>query len=1037
MEQSVVYTFPPAASEGAYLRTDSAGNLSWATPSGAGNMSRDMYDINENGIVDNAEKLGDQLPSFYLNASNTNSGTLADERLSPSVMSGVNAANNATSVNTPSRIVIRDGSGNFSAGSITGNLVGNVTGNVSGSSSSFTGPLSGDVTGTQGATSIATGAVTLSKIAACDDGKILKMSGVNWTCSDDSNAGGTITSVATGEGLTGGPITTTGTISLGDSGVVPGTYTKVTVDVKGRATVGASLVEADIPVLSTAGKVSGNAINSGTIGGSSAINISGNITTTGAVSSAGATVAASGGAVKEIHFNDIDNSNYVGFKAADTVTANKIWTLPAGDGTSGQFLKTDGSGNLSWVNQAAAPVSSVNSFTGAVTLTTTNIAEGTNLYYTDARVKTAAVGDAITDGVTDKAPSQNAVFDALALKSVATHNHDTTYEPKGLSTDVVTNAKMADNSVGSAEIIDLSIGTGDIATGAVTAAKIAACADGQILKMSGVNWTCIADKTGTVTSVATGTGLTGGTITDSGTISVANSGIGTTQLADNAVTTAKITDANVTSAKIAAGVDATKIGGGLVDNAEFGYLDGVTSAIQTQFAGKQASVTSASDIVTGSLTSAKQNALNVGPYSTAAGNTGELRFKELAANGINHVGFKAPDLLAADKIWTLPSADGTNGQFLKTDGSGNLSWVSQSAAPVTSVNTLTGAVTLTTTNISEGTNLYYTDARAKAAAVGDVITDAVTDKAPSQNAVFDALALKSATSHNHSGVYEPAGLSANVVTTAKIADGNVTSAKIAAGVDATKIGGGAIDNTEFSYLDGVTSGIQGQLNGKLSTAHNHSNTDPTFGTVFTSNWFRSTGSSGWISQDYGGGWYMSDPTWIRSYGSKNIYQDSGILRTDGELQVGAAGARFYVASGGNVGVGTTAPATRLSLASGEVGIGQQNDPTNYLRLGMDSSYMQYLANNAYWTGSNYNYVTTSGYSGQATRIGQYNGAIQFDTANGGTNPISWNNRFFIANGGNVGIGDNGTGDLFGSWTESGRSESEYCDYKWRHRFQNQ
>jgi hypothetical protein len=38
-----------------------------------------------------------------------------------------------------------------------------------------------------------------------------------------------------------------------------------------------------------------------------------------------------------------------------------------------------------------------------------------------------------------------------------------------------------------------------------------------------------------------------------------------------------------------------------------------------------------------------------------------------------------------------------------------------SAAPVTSVNTLTGVVVLTTANISENTNLYYTDARARAA----------------------------------------------------------------------------------------------------------------------------------------------------------------------------------------------------------------------------------------------------------------------------------------------------------------------------------
>lgn len=64
-------------------------------------------------------------------------------------------------------------------------------------------------------------------------------------------------------------------------------------------------------------------------------------------------------------------------------------------------------------------------------------------------------------------------------------------------------------------------------------------------------------------------------------------------------------------------------------------------------------------------------------------------------------------------------------------------------APVDSVNGETGAVVLDTDDINEGaTNLYFTDVRAKAAAVADSITDAVTDVAPSQNAVFDALALK-------------------------------------------------------------------------------------------------------------------------------------------------------------------------------------------------------------------------------------------------------------------------------------------------------
>jgi hypothetical protein len=50
----------------------------------------------------------------------------------------------------------------------------------------------------------------------------------------------------------------------------------------------------------------------------------------------------------------------------------------------------------------------------------------------------------------------------------------------------------------------------------------------------------------------------------------------------------------------------------------------------------------------------------------------------------------------------------------------------------------------------------------------------------------------------------------------------ITNAKVAAAaaIDATKIGGGAVSNTEFSYLDGVTSAIQTQLGTKLIASNN-------------------------------------------------------------------------------------------------------------------------------------------------------------------------------------------------------------------------
>ena len=43
-------------------------------------------------------------------------------------------------------------------------------------------------------------------------------------------------------------------------------------------------------------------------------------------------------------------------------------------------------------------------------------------------------------------------------------------------------------------------------------------------------------------------------------------------------------------------------------------------------------------------------------------------------NGANFVGFRAADTMADDVIYTLPAADGTNGQVLSTNGSGILNW---------------------------------------------------------------------------------------------------------------------------------------------------------------------------------------------------------------------------------------------------------------------------------------------------------------------------------------------------------------------------
>ncbi|HAT75033.1 MAG TPA: hypothetical protein DCS28_03275, partial [Candidatus Moranbacteria bacterium] len=84
--------------------------------------------------------------------------------------------------------------------------------------------------------------------------------------------------------------------------------------------------------------------------------------------------------------------------------------------------------------------------------------------------------------------------------------------------------------------------------------------------------------------------------------------------------------------------------------------------------------TTSGRITAAGFTTNIQNGFQFNPYDTGAGDTGEIRFLELAANGTSYIGFKSPDAITSSYIWTLPGAEGTPNNVLITDGSGNLSW---------------------------------------------------------------------------------------------------------------------------------------------------------------------------------------------------------------------------------------------------------------------------------------------------------------------------------------------------------------------------
>ena len=129
-------------------------------------------------------------------------------------------------------------------------------------------------------------------------------------------------------------------------------------------------------------------------------------------------------------------------------------------------------------------------------------------------------------------------------------------------------------------IPDGVVATATLADGSVTTAKIAADA---------VNGSKIADDSIDSEHYVDGS-------------------IDTQHIADSQITTAKINDSAVTSAKIADGtivntdinasaaIDATKIHDGTISNTEFGYLNNVTSNIQTQLDAKLVKANNLSDL---------------------------------------------------------------------------------------------------------------------------------------------------------------------------------------------------------------------------------------------------------------------------------------------------------------------------------------------------------------------------------------------------------------------------------------------------------
>ncbi len=112
--------------------------------------------------------------------------------------------------------------------------------------------LSGGTITTSGTLSVDTATIQARVTGSCPVGQYVRQINQAGTvvCGTDGNSGGTVTSVATGAGLSGGPITTTGAIAVAPGGIVGGMIAD--------GAVGSSAVDATQVQLRVVGECPGN-----------------------------------------------------------------------------------------------------------------------------------------------------------------------------------------------------------------------------------------------------------------------------------------------------------------------------------------------------------------------------------------------------------------------------------------------------------------------------------------------------------------------------------------------------------------------------------------------------------------------------------------------------------------------------------------------------------------------------------------------------------------------------------------------------------